>query len=406
MKRLFIIVPLLLLAACSGLDSNPYSGKLHKMEVNAIYPESFSSYLRSGVKVKAEEVNLGHSYIKETDEMGAASFHIPSGVYRVSISDISGDDVFNGAIDKVKLLSDISIMDTLTHSVAGRLVFKEIYCGGCMKTPEQGTYQSDQYVIIHNNYHSVQYLDALCFGTLAPYNSNSSNPFLTTDPVTGAVELPSFLPVIQAVWQFPGNGTDFPLESGADVVICLRGAIDHSASYPLSVNLNRSGFFVCYNATYFTNTAYHPAPGNNISADHYLDVVVKTGQANAYTFSINSPTAVLFRSPEGMTMKEYVSSSEAIVQIPGSIVDKVVKIDPEWVLDAVEVFNGSSSSNSKRLPSYLDAGYVTLSGTFLGHSLFRKTNEDISESVGYEVLCDTNNSSEDFYERESQSLHE
>ena len=76
------------------------------------------------------------------------------------------------------------------------------------------------------------------------------------------------------------------------------------------------------------------------------------------------------------------------------------------VVDAVEVFSGTSSSNSKRLETSLDAGYVTLSDTFLGHTLHRKVNEDMSNNAGYEVLMDTNNSSVDFYEREKQSLHE
>ena len=84
----------------------------------------------------------------------------------------------------------------------------------------------------------------------------------------------------------------------------------------------------------------------------------------------------------------------------------MVVIRPEWVVDAVEVFNGASSSNAKRLQASLDAGYVTLSGTYLGHSLMRRTDEELSALVGYEVLSDTNNSSVDFYESEKQSLHE
>ena len=36
----------------------------------------------------------------------------------------------------------------------------------------------------------------------------------------------------------------------------------------------------------------------------------------------------------------------------------------------------------------------------------RRTDEELSALVGYEVLADTNNSSVDFYERDKQSLHE
>ena len=159
------------------------------------------------------------------------------------------------------------------------------------------------------------------------------------------------------------------------------------------------------NSTYFTNTAYHPAPGGNIARDRYLEVVVKTGVANAYTFSINSPAVVLYRA-QGMTMREWVQTEGAVIPIPGGSTSQVAAVPLEWIVDAVEVFSGTSSSNSKRLPPSLDAGYVTLSDTYLGHTLFRRTDEELSASAGYEVLKDTNNSSVDFYERESQSLHE
>ena len=406
-KTLFILACALSLASCSGSEgSNPYTGTLCTLTVNARYPEEYSSFVRAGADVTVEDVNLGSTYKATTDGAGAASLRLPCGLYRVRISDIGTDDIFNGSVSKFKLVGDAGVDVALTHSKAGTIVFKEIYCGGCMKYPEQGTYQADQYVILHNNYARVQYLDGLCFGTLAPYNSNSANPFLSVDPVTGDAVLPDFVPVIQAVWQFGGDGDDFPLQPGEDAVLALRGAIDHSAQYPLSVNLNCEGYFVCYNATYFTNPSYHPAPGNNISEDRFLDVVIKTGQANAYTFSLNSPAAVLFRAPEGTSMRDYVQSSGAVIQIPGSSVDRVVVIDPEWVVDAVEVFNGSSTSNVKRLLPSLDAGYVSLSGTFLGHSLLRRKDEALSSGLGFEVLMDTNNSSEDFYETEKQTLHE
>jgi len=406
MKRLVFIFSILCAAHSCGNFAEPYSESLCTLTVRPQYPSGFPEKTGEGAKVVVEDVNQGNTYKLYVGSSGTVSFRLMKGLHRIRVSDVGTADIFNGSVNKLNVDSDGGVDVPLTHSKAGSIVIKEIYCGGCMKYPEQGNYQSDQYIILHNNYPETRYLDGLCFGTLAPYNSNASNPFLEKDPQTGEAKLPDFLPIIQAVWQFGGDGDDFPLDSGADAVLCLRGAIDHSTSYPLSVNLNREGYFVCYNETYFTNPAYHPAPGNKISPERILDVVVKTGQANAYTFSINSPTAVIFTAPEGMTMKEYVQSPGAIIQVPGSTSDRVVKIDPEWVVDAVEVFNGSSASNSKRLLPALDAGYVSQSATFLGHTLFRNTDEELSESLGYEVLMDTNNSSEDFYERESQSLHE
>lgn len=404
--RIFLtfLLPLLLLTACAGSVTDPYAPTLCRLEVSLDYPDGMESC--EGVAVQAEDINLGSRYSAPTDAAGKAAFSLPAGLYRFSVSEIRDEDIFNGLQDNFPVKASTQLSLPLGHSRTGKLVFKEIYSGGCKKDPQEGTYQSDKYLIIHNNFHEVQYLDGLCVGTIFPYNATANNPFLTFNPATYTLDLPDFLPIAQAVWQFGGDGTSFPLEPGADAVVCLCGAINHAAEYPLSVNLDKEDYFVCYNPTFFYNTVYHPAPGPHIRQERYLDCLMKLGQANAYTFSVNSPTAVLYHAPEGMTMSEYLRTKDAVVQVPGSSYDKTVVIRPEWVVDAVEVFNGASSSNAKRLQPSLDAGYVSLSGTYLGRSLMRRTNEELSALVGYEVLTDTNNSSFDFYERETQSLHE
>jgi hypothetical protein len=54
----------------------------------------------------------------------------------------------------------------------------------------------------------------------------------------------------------------------------------------------------------------------------------------------------------------------------------------------------------------MDAGYVMQTDTYLGRSLARNVDDAASAAAGYEVLEDTNNSLNDFYERDKQSLHE
>ena len=99
-------------------------------------------------------------------------------------------------------------------------------------------------------------------------------------------------------------------------------------------------------------------------------------------------------------------TGDSIVLVPGSKVDNVVKVPYDWVVDAMEVFDGRSTTNSKRLPADVDAGYITQTDIYTGRSLMRRTDEAASLTSGYEVLVDTNNSSEDFYQTEKQSLHE
>ena len=406
MKRvLYILIIVLMAAACMDVKtSDPYQDGLNVLTVAAQWPEGDFSH--EGASVLVEDINTGSRYTAVTDISGQASFRLPNGLYRVNLNGREDGNIFNAAADKVVLSGkDLTLNLRISVSKSGTIVIKEIYCGGCKKLPQEGNYQYDQYFILHNNDYQVQYLDALCFGTLSPYNSTGSNPWVSKDPVTGDTVYPEFLPIIQAVWQFPGDGDDFPLQPGEDAVICLKGAVDHAAQYPLSVNLNKPGYFVCYNNTYFPNTTSHPAPGDQISVDRYLNVVVKTGKANAYTLSISSPTLVVFRA-EGVAVEDYVRQSDTIIPVPGSTVDNVVKVPYEWVVDAVEVFDGTSSTNSKRLVPSLDAGYVTQTDLYLGRSLMRNIDEQASVNAGYEILQDTNNSLNDFYEREKQSLHE
>ena len=387
-------------------NSNPYEESLNVLTVTALYPEGYEGFDLEGSLAVVEEMNTGNRYSVPTDAAGCFSLSLPNGIYRINVSGRFDRDVFNGAADKVVISgSDVAMSLPLSYSRAGSIVIKELYCGGCKMLPQEGNYQGDQYFILHNNDYNVQYLDGLCFGTLSPNNSTGTNPWVSKNESTGETIFPDFLPIIQAVWQMPGDGDDFPLQPGEDAVICLRGAIDHTLQYPLSVNLNKPDYFVCYNITYFWNTMYHPAPGNLISQDRIVDVVIKTGQANAYTLSLSSPTLVIWK-PEGMTMHEFANAPGNVIPVPGSNVDDVVTIPMEWVYDAVEVFDGRSANNSKRLPPAVDAGYIMQTDIYLGRSLMRHVDENASAAAGYEVLADTNNSLNDFYETEKQSLHE
>lgn len=396
-----------LTAACGSLDEkNPYAGTLHTLSIETSYPVEFAGFRREGAQVRIEEIDRGYTYRTVTDASGAATARLSNGIYRITVSDKVDSHAFHGSADRVRLVGgDMKLMLDMIHSRSGAIVFKEIYCGGCMRTPIEGRYQYDKYIILHNNSAGTEYLDGLCFGVSDPYNSQADNVWVTSDTDTGASRHPDFVPVIQAVWQFGGDGGSFPLAPGEDAVICCSGAIDHAAQYPLSVNLNREGHFVLYDNTCFPNTLYHPAPGDRITPDHYLNVVIKTGVANAYPLSLYSPAPVIFRA-EGTTIQEFVADPGNVIQKPGDRNDFIVKVPAEWIIDGVEVFYGGSSTNTKRLGPAIDAGYVTLSEVYLGRTLHRRVDETASAGAGYEVLADTNNSAADFYERTEQSLHE
>lgn len=400
-RRIFNIVPvftLLLLCGCLSFDgANPYAKSTHTLSVKPQYPDEFPSELKGKTTLKISNRNQDISYTCAADENGCFNIELPSGSYRLSLSYRYDGKTLGGMTDKVIIGSeDVSAGLALNISLSGEIVFKEIYSGGCTKYPEKGNYQFDAYVIVHNNTDEVQYLDSLCFAASDPYRSIATNVW---------EDERDYIPAIQAVWQIGGDGRSFPLKPGEDAVIVVLGAIDHKATYPESVNLNNSSYFVCYNNSFFDNPKYHPAPGDRIRQDHILNVVIKLGEASAYAISIQSPALFIFKTPKGLTIQDYILQEGTVIQKPGSAKDRIVKVPNKWVLDGVEVFE-KNGNNKKRLSSEIDASAVVFSGPFQGHTLFRKTDESASEMMGFEVLQDTNNSSEDMYEREKQSLNE
>ncbi|MGN0191448.1 MAG: DUF4876 domain-containing protein [Candidatus Cryptobacteroides sp.] len=402
-KFTYIALTLIVTSSCLNLDKfNPYSGDTHNMKVCLSLADGT---VADGASVTVEDIMNGNRFASTSGADGSASFQLTNGLYRISANFTFRERLYNGTLDRVLLSGEDDTRNlTLEKVMLNDLVIKEIYCGGCKKLPQEGDYQYDKYIILHNNSTKDLYLDGVCLGMYSPYNSNANNPWISRDSLGNTVYR-DFVPAADAIWQFPGDGKTFPLAPGKDAVIAINGAIDHSAQYPLSVNLNNEDYFVCYNATYFPNTSYHPAPGDRIRQDHILNVVVKTGISNAYPLSINSPAVVIFKT-EGMTAQEFTQLPGSIQNIPGSTTLKVTCVPLEWVLDAVEVFNGTTSNNTKRVAPMLDAGYVSLEGSYMGHSLVRKTDAEKTEEYGFEVLKDTNNSSEDFYESATALLHD
>ena len=399
MRKIAYLLIIALAAGCTSLPDRPYEEALLNLEVQLRFPEQFADAGYEGIEVTIEEMTTSNRYTAAADADGYASFRVVKGVYRISANMRTDDAIFNGMADRIKLTDgDVKMPLSLTYSKPGALVIKEIYCGGCSKAPEQGTFALDKYFIIHNNSYETLYLDGLCFGMLLPYNSNASNPYI----IDGYLR--DYAPVPDAVWRFKGSGEDFPLEPGEDAVVAVNGAVDHSAQYPLSVNLNNEAYFVCYDNILFPNVSYHPAPGDKILPSHYLEVVRKTGQSNAFPLSQNSPAIVLFRAPEEVDFDEYINDAMGTVSRPGTVyID--ARIPWEWIVDGVEVYDGTKANNQKRLTNEVDAGFIKLSNTYLGHTLHRLLDEAATQTAGYEIYKDTNNSSNDFYEREVQSLH-
>lgn len=408
MKLLICFITTLLLAGCTSFEGgNPYEKALQTLRVQAVYPEGYEQFARSGVVVTAREITSANTYTARTDAQGGVTLRMPNGIYRIAVADrANASTVFNGALEEVRLTEGMDLRLPLVYSRAGSIVFKELYFGGCSKAPEDGRMFNDQYVILHNNDSEVQYLDGLCFGAVDPAASSAVNNWVTQTE-SGELIFPEFAPINECVWRFKGSGTDFPLAPGEDAVLVLMGAVDFAAEFPLSVNLNREEYFVCFSRQHFPHEKLNPSPGDRIQPSHILEVPKQTGGGGnnkAYSVAIMSPALVIFRPPADFDLDAYFEDdSRCVATVPGGST-KCVKAPWEWVLDGVEVFY--STNNHKRIAPVADAGAFPFSANYQGHTVHRLLDEEASQKAGYAIYTDTNNSSNDFEERSTQSLHE
>jgi len=166
---------------------------------------------------------------------------------------------------------------------------------------------------------------------------------------------------------------------------------------------------------------------------------VKYGKANTWPLSVTSPALFLFQMQD-VSPVDYGTNADNLWYAPGEAHDDVhacLKVPAEWIIDAVEVFNGAKKESCmKRLTADIDAGYVYLTNK-LGHSLYRNVDKEMTESLSensghlvynyalgvdgstdpsgidaeasirngaHIVFQDNDNSSEDFHERQKCSL--
>lgn len=414
MKKMLIHA--LLLAACSAtgcmsFDRNPYGEDVRRLQVQLVYPEGHDR-LREGVAVTLDDRNSSNTYTALTDASGAVEFRVTAGHYRLAVSDKPDpSSIFNGTVEQVDLIpGDAAIDLVLGFSWAGSVIIKEVYSAGCPMDDQPGSYANDKYIVLHNNTGTTQFLDGLCLGMVAPYNSKTqSNPWTSVDP-SGNIVFRDYAAVPDAIWQFPGGGEEYPLEPGGDAVIAFWG-VDHTKTYSQSVNLDCEEYFVLYDQMLYPGNSKWPTPtpGERIRQDHWLKVLKKTGRsgqngANTYVISDKSPAVILFRAPEDFDLEGYLADDMRSTISSGSIVYS--KIPWEWIVDGMEISDRTGSTNHKRLRPDVDAGAIGYSGVQQGHTVHRRLDEEATRELGFEVYMDTNNSSNDFYERSTQSLRE
>lgn len=372
---------LFFLLSCSEKENTSYV-----VSVQLTAPEGYTLPLE-GIEILLTNKDLGTVYALRSSASGLAIFDVEQGYYNVSAHYKTTVDyrvlIFSGRLESLSLLPGGGTTDVvqlpLSCAQSSALVIKEIYYGGC-KDENGKSYTKDQYVTLYNNSEETIYLDSLCVGMVAPSSSTQSNWMKHTDMKR--------VPVFNMAWQFPGNGTSYPLLPGAETTIATN-AVDHTGGeyqHTNSVNLSKVdwGFWdISIGDRQVITPGVMP-----------MKLVWQASWLAFYNLSIVGPTFMIFDLP-GTTAEAYIENPVNRELEPGNPANKklFLMIPREWVIDCVECVENAEQVGNKRVPAVLDNGASYIPGEwYSGKSLIRKK---ATTADGRSVYQDTNNSTAD-----------
>ena len=335
-------------------------------------------------------------------------------------------------------VKDIRYVENGTYTAdanVDQIVIKELYNGGCQKDDGK-SFQQDKCIILYNNCPEQAVVNNLCIAFASPYNGHANNKNYTDDGRL-TYETEKFTPAFGGCWWYPHS---LVIEPYSQVVINICGAIDNTQTYSNSVNYAHADYYCMYDpASGFNNSSWYPAPSAAIPTSHYLNAK-RLGTANAWSVSNSSPAVFIFQTKD-IAPADFAENADNIWYDGGEAKDinACLKVPNDWIIDGIEVYQASRISDSrKRLTADIDAGFVGLTNQ-LGHTLYRNVDKEATEALpenagklvhdyalgvdgstdgsgidaeasmkngAHIVFIDTNNSTNDFHERQKCSLRD
>ena len=395
-KYLLIISTCLTLSACNSF--NDLEGVKEIAPISVDVALDFKTEQVTEIKdltVKFDNYDEDLHYEKPVSGHQVEMNDILPGIYTVNVSgtgiDADGNEYYlNGSVVNHAIFQeDSSLSLTIKGLKISPLVFKEIYYA-CSRTPLNKPYIYEQFYEVYNNSSSMLYLDGIHFANLYPDKSSTNLPLWPEEDGDNYV-------YALRVWKFPGNGTDYPLQPGESCVIA-QFAVNHQLEIynPASPVDNSSADFEFY----MDNTNYTNAPAPDMEHIFYNGKAEK-GTLKQYLTTVFGGAYVAFQIPEGETWDPVNDPNMQTRDLSTTKATLYAKIPIRYVLDAVEAIDNESKTNSKRLPSVLDAGITWVGTTYNGLGVCRKPSLDdngnpIQRENGAYIYQDTNNSADDF----------
>lgn len=364
----------------SALACNPKEDvKIFDIKVQLAY-ESAPKAVENVAIVLADAAGI--SYDGVTDATGTAAFKVPAGRYTATsaaFKEVVEGVVYtySGSNNAVAVIDEttVSFRIGLNKLTKQQIIIKELYCGGCPSTVAGTSFTGDSYVVLYNNSEIEADATNIAIGILAPYGSNQSNKYYNSDNVL-LYEKEDWVPAIGGIWSFNSTVKIAPY---SQIVVSVFGAVDHTATYPASVNLGKAEYYAMVKNTQYNNKKY--VVSDAIPAAHYLTCVPFT-QGNAWALSVNSPAVFIMKATKE-EVEAMSKNTEAFDHTLGtSAAHNVVKVKKSSIVDALEVWNGAKpvSESKYRLSPDLNSGYVMMTNV-LGYSIYRNVDKAATEAL-------------------------
>ena len=308
------------------------------------------------------------SYTKQTDKWGKLTLEkLLPGEYTINatgalsadeVAQITGEEDTKAA-NLVAFLSNVNLRINeepklndlkLVSSLSSTLIFKELYYSGS-RTPSSGTYRNDGFYSIYNNSTQPVLLNNLYIGNVEHYGAmNSPGPLWPNEEQGNYKNV-----YIRTLWKVVAGNEAVMLNGGESIVIAVMADYD-------APNM-RLIFWPDYS---------------------YLWRISVFGQG----------MVLISASTEEVESFETVTLPETF-QDPFEDEEYWLckKVPLKYVIDAVDLIQNATSTNTKRFPPALDSGFATTDGIYMGRSVIRKVK---STENGVTIYQDTNNSTDDF----------
>lgn len=298
------------------------------------------------------------------------------------------------------------------------LLITEIFYGSYPKRKNGGfaNYKFDQYFKIGNNSNHTQYLDGICLVE----TKTETDLLWNIVPHDGTTFDTNANVLVQAIYQFPGTGKDYPVRSGQEIVIALNGR-----NHRIAANRVDEAFYTVGDSVYAHNAdsvcmdlskakfeIYDaPAPGTpeGETKDYQNDDVedmIKWYNSSKTIWVVSQQGNLcygLVKIPAGVTKDSFLKDNYLAYDYwrewefgdDGKLTTKNQEayiMPTEWFIDAVNVAH-TDEPVGYFLPQTLDAGW-----TYIGDYAL-KTRRDkaiIRKKLNSQTWVDTNNSTNDF----------